>query len=118
VKTRVIAALKEQGFGILSEFDVQSTLKQKIGQDIERYEILGACNPTLAYRALGVDRDIGLLLPCNVVLREGDGEVVVSIADPEAMFTLVSDETRRGLADLPGEATRRLRGALTALGGA
>lgn len=118
VKSRVVEALKGQGFGILSEIDVQRALREKIGQDIERFEILGACNPHLAYQALSVDRSIGLLLPCNVVLREQDGEVEVSITDPEAVFNLASGETKGELADLPVEAKKRLQEALKALTGA
>jgi len=77
---RVKDAFKAQGFGTLTEIDVQSTLKEKIGEDIEPYVILGACNPHLAHRALGVSRDIGLLLPCNVVVRaHGDGVIVQAL---------------------------------------
>jgi len=116
VRTRVVQALKEQGFGILSEIDVQQALKEKINEDIERYEILGACNPQLAYRALNADRSIGLLLPCNVVLRDLGSEVEVSIADPEVMFEVAGDEAKAALTDLPGEAKKRLQKALDALG--
>ncbi len=115
VKTRVLAALKEQGFGILSEIDVQGALKEKIGEDIERYEILGACNPKLAFRALSTDRSIGLLLPCNVVLREIDGQVEVSILDPEVMFEVADSKTKTELATLPTEAKERLQAALETL---
>jgi uncharacterized protein (DUF302 family) len=83
VKSKVVQSLREEGFGILSEIDVQKALKEKLGVNIERYEILGACNPQLAHQALTVNRSIGLLLPCNVVLREAGGEVEVSILDPE-----------------------------------
>ena len=71
VKGRVVSALKEQGFGILTEIDVQKVLKEKIGVEFEPYLILGACNPGFAHQALSADRSIGLLLPCNVVLRRG-----------------------------------------------
>ena len=94
---------------------IQRALLEKVGQDVGRYEILGACNPQLAFRALTVDRNIGLLLPCNVVLREEDGGVVVSIADPEAMFAVASDEAKRDLGALPAEARARLSKALQAL---
>ncbi|MCL4732888.1 DUF302 domain-containing protein [Patescibacteria group bacterium] len=79
---RVVAALKEQGFGVLTEVDVQATLKKKLDADFRRYLILGACNPPLAYQALQTDIDVGLLLPCNVVVYEDDNASVVAILDP------------------------------------
>ncbi|MEJ2292148.1 MAG: DUF302 domain-containing protein [Deinococcales bacterium] len=115
VKERVVAALKEQGFGVLTTIDVQATLKQKLDADMERYEILGACNPPLAHAALETDREVGLLLPCNVVLRETEGGIVVSMLDPEAMFSLVEGLTAGALADLPTEAKGRLEKALEAV---
>lgn len=115
VKPRVVAALKTQGFGILTEIDVQKTLKEKIGADFEPYLILGACNPHLAHRALSAERAIGLLLPCNVVLRSLGKEVEVSILDPEAMFSIVEPETQKTLAALPQEAKTRLQAALATL---
>ncbi len=118
VKERVVAALKEQGFGVLTTIDVQSTLKQKLDADMERYEILGACNPPLAHKALSADREIGLLLPCNVVLREVDGGIRVSALDPVAMFSLVDGAAAGELADLPSEAQGRLKRALESLHGA
>ena len=76
-------ALKSEGFGILTEIDVQSTLKQKLGVDFRRYKILGACNPPLAHEALEADLEVGLMLPCNVVVYEGDdGKAVVLAIDP------------------------------------
>lgn len=115
VKPKVVAALKAQGFGILTEIDVQKTLKEKIGADFEPYLILGACNPHLAHQALSADRAIGLLLPCNVVLRSTGGAVEVSILDPEVMFNVVEPQTQKALAALPGEAKARLEAALAAL---
>ena len=115
VKERVVAALKEQGFGILTTIDVQATLKQKLDADMERYEILGACNPPLAHQALETDREIGLLLPCNVVLREAGDGVSVSMLDPEAMFSLVEGVSAGELADLPTQAKARLQKALEAV---
>jgi uncharacterized protein (DUF302 family) len=115
VKERVVAALKEQGFGVLTTIDVQATLKQKLDADMERYEILGACNPPLAYTALETDREVGLLLPCNVVVREAAGGIQVSILDPEVMFSLVEGLTAGELADLPTEAKVRLEEALEAV---
>lgn len=117
-KMRLVEALKEQGFGVLTTIDVQATLKEKLDKDMERYEILGACNPQLAHMALEADRSIGLLLPCNVVLRNRDGEVEVSILDPEAMFSVVDDVTKRHLEGLPQAAKERLGIALESLEGA
>lgn len=115
VRTRAVEALKAQGFGILSEIDVQKTLKEKLGLEYEPYLILGACNPNLARQALDTDRDIGLLLPCNVVLRQLEGEVEVSILDPEAMFSVTEEATRRQLEPLAQEARVRLSRALQTL---
>lgn len=117
VKERMVAALKEQGFGVLTEIDVKQTLKQKLGQDFRPYYILGACNPPLAHRALKADPSIGLLLPCNIVLQsEGDG-VRVSILDPEIMFAVVDPETQAKLTGLPNEVKSRLEAALESLTG-
>ena len=112
VKERVVAALKEQGFGVLTTIDVQATLKQKLDADMERYEILGACNPALAHQALETDREIGLLLPCNVVLRQAEHGVTVSMLDPEALFSLVEGVSAGELADLPTQVKARLQKAL------
>ena len=116
VKTQVVDALKAQGFGVLTEIDVQKTLKEKLGAEMEPYIILGACNPQLAHQALDADRSIGLLLPCNVVLRQGNGDVRVSILDPRTMFEVVDTQTQADLAGLPEEARRRLQAALGSLG--
>jgi len=113
-REKVSAALKAEGFGVLTEIDVKDTLKKKIDVDFRRYLILGACNPTLAYRALMVDPQIGLLLPCNVVLQESpEGGVKVSVMDPRTMFTL-SDNP--GLLPVVHEAEQRLRRVIAALG--
>jgi uncharacterized protein (DUF302 family) len=116
VKTQVVDALKAQGFGVLTEIDVQKTLKEKLGAEMEPYIILGACNPQLAHQALDADRSIGLLLPCNVVLRQEEGSVRVSILDPRAMFEVADTQTQADLAGLPEEARRRLQAALGSLG--
>jgi len=115
VRSRVTDALKAEGFGILTEIDVQKTLKEKIGAELEPYLILGACNPKLAHQALSADRSIGLLLPCNVTLRAVAGGVEVSILDPEAMFSVVDDESKAALGTLPAEAKRLLTAAVRRL---
>ena len=106
-RDRVIAALKEEGFGVLTEIDVASTLKTKINVDFRKYAILGACNPHLAHRALGAELGIGLLLPCNVCVWEENGGSVVSIAKPEAMFEIVDRPDVKPIADEAGEKLRR-----------
>jgi uncharacterized protein (DUF302 family) len=111
---RVRAALAEQGFGILTEIDVRATLQAKLGEEIEDYLILGACNPALAHRALQADRRIGLLLPCNVVVRAADGHTVVEVMDPHLMVRVTEQPALESVAD---EAAGRLRAALEALAG-
>jgi len=111
---RVRAALQEQGFGVLTEIDVRATLKEKLGEDMEPFLILGACNPALAHRALDVDRRIGLLLPCNVVVRAEGAAAVVEALDPQIMVGLTG---QAGLAPVADEAGARLGAALAALGG-
>jgi len=115
VKPRVLEALKTQGFGVLTEIDVQKTLQQKLGVDFKPYLILGACNPRFAYRALSVDEEIGLLLPCNVVLKQERDGVEVSIQDPEVMFSVVDDETKKTMLGFPQEVKRALQSVLEAL---
>ncbi|MFE7278633.1 DUF302 domain-containing protein [Streptomyces sp. NPDC057623] len=109
---RVRDALSAQGFGILTEIDVTATLKAKLDHDMEDYVILGACNPPLAHRALETDRSIGLLLPCNVVVRADGERTAVQVLDPNTMVTLTELDALRPVAE---EATRRLDAALASL---
>jgi uncharacterized protein (DUF302 family) len=91
---KVTGALKEEGFGVLTEIDVQDTLKKKIDVDFKKYKILGACNPHFAYRALQKEDKIGLMLPCNVVVEESDGgQVEVSVIDPVVSMKGVENES-------------------------
>jgi uncharacterized protein (DUF302 family) len=115
VRQRVADALRSEGFGILTEIDAQRTLKEKLGAEMDPYLILGACNPQLANRALVADPSLGLMLPCNVVLREIGPEVEVSIMDPVVMFEIASPAAREALSALPAEARGRLRSALDAI---
>ena len=108
-RSRITDALKQQGFGILTEIDVTATLKAKLNLEFRRYVILGACNPQLAHRALEAELGIGLLLPCNVCVWEDDGGSVVSIARPDAMFDIVKNGALQAVAR---EAGQRLRLAL------
>ena len=109
---RVREALKAQGFGVLTEIDMRATLRDKLGQDMEDYLILGACNPPLAQQALGVDASIGLLLPCNVVVRAEAGQTLVEALDPQTMVAITGQP---GLGPVADEAARRLRAALDSL---
>ena len=109
---RVTAALMEQGFGVLTEIDVRATLKKKLDADFRRYVILGACNPPLAHQALQAETEIGLLLPCNVIVYEADGGSVVSIVDPLSMLGVVESPALEPVAD---EARSRLRKVADAL---
>ena len=110
---KVIAALKTQGFGVLTEIDVQATLKKKLDVNFRRYVILGACTPTLAYRALTESLDMGLLLPCNVVVYEDDGGSVVAAQDPIVMLQVIDNPT---LVTIAQEARARLAQAIDELG--
>jgi len=109
---RTREALKAQGFGVLTKIDVKATMKAKLDKDTEQYVILGACNPPLAYRALEADRAIGLLLPCNVVVREAEDGTVVEAMDPEAAMNITKDESIAGVAR---EAKAKLEAALNSL---
>lgn len=109
---RVKEAFKEHGFGTLTEIDVKATLKEKLGEDMESYIILGMCSPDLAHQALDVEREIGLLLPCNVVVRANGDSTLVQALDPHVM---VSVPERQELQPVAQQATRQIQGALDSL---
>lgn len=109
---RVEKALGERGFGILTEIDVKSTLKKKLGEEFKKYVILGACNPELAHRALGTDDNVGLLLPCNVVVAETEGGSEAAYVRPHAMLSVADNPDLAPVAD---DAEDRLREAFEAL---
>ena len=113
---RVRDALAAEGFGVLTEIDVKATLQKKLGVDFKPYIILGACNPSLAHRALSAERSIGLLLPCNLIVYAGDrsGESVVAAVDPEVSLSRVRNEA---LAPLAADVKARLRHVLDAVAG-
>ncbi len=112
---RTVEALKAEGFGVLTEIDVKETLKKKIGADFRPYKILGACNPPLAYRALQAAPEVGLLLPCNVVVSQVDeGTTDVSLVDPVAMLGVVQYASLQPVAE---EAAARLSRVAAALQG-
>jgi len=115
---RATQALADQGFGVLTTIDVKATLKEKLGENMEDYLILGACHPALAHRALGVDRQIGQLLPCNVVVRtdpanQGD-TVIVEAMDPQIMVQVTGQAG--ALQEIADEAAAKLQAAISAVG--
>lgn len=108
------SALQEQGFGVLTEIDIQAKLKEKLGVDFRRYAILGACNPPLAYKALQAELEIGLLLPCNVIVYEiDDRSSAVAAIDPDSMIAVVGDNS--AMQQVARDARSRLKKALAAL---
>lgn len=108
----VTEALKSEGFGVLTTIDVQRTLHEKLGAEMEPYTILGACNPSLAHRALSADREIGLLLPCNVVVRTTETGSRVDIVDPQAMMGIVGNDA---LNEVASEARQKLQSVVERL---
>lgn len=115
-KTREV--LKDKGFGVLTEIDMQATLKAKLGEDMERYLILGACNPPLAHRAVTAEKRIGVLLPCNVVVREDTehpGTVLVEAMNPELMAQVLDNPAVAPIAD---EVSEKIRNVIDTLAGA
>ena len=113
--TRTREALAGQGFGVLTEIDMKATLKAKLDQDMENYLILGACNPPLAHRAVDIDRQIGLLLPCNVVVRtdpDDDTRVLVEAMNPQLLVQVTEEPALQDVAD---EVTAKLRAAIDSL---
>ena len=112
---RTREALAQQGFGVLTEIDVKATLKVKLGKDMEDYLILGACNPSLAHRAINLDRQIGLLLPCNVVVRadpNDNNSIIVEGMNPQVLFDVTGEAQ---LAQLAEEVTDKLQAAIDSL---
>ncbi len=109
---KVTEELKKEGFGVLTTIDMKETLKKKIDVDIPRYTILGACNPQFANKALQIEKEIGLLLPCNVLVYEQNGSVIVSAFDPSAMDKIVSNPAIQPLSE---EVQQRLLRVVEAL---
>ncbi len=110
---KVTAALKEEGFGVLTEIDIKATMKEKLDVDMYNYKILGACNPQFAYKALQAEDKIGTMLPCNVIVQEKvAGSVEVSAVDPTSSMQAIENES---LADIAGEVREKLRKVISSL---
>ena len=110
---KVTVALKDQGFGIISDIDIQATMKKKLDKDIRPYRILGACNPQFAYQALQIEDKIGTMLPCNVIVQEGqNGKIEVAAVDPEQSMQAVNSKE---LGKIAGEVQARLRQVIESL---
>jgi len=113
VRERIIAALKAEGFGTVSEIDLKKTFAEKLGEEFRSYTILGACNPVLAKRAVEAMPEVGLLLPCNITVSEESGGILVTAVNPEAMMAAAGPNA--SLRELAEEATPRLKRAIAAL---
>jgi len=109
---KVTAELKKEGFGVLTSIDVKDTLKQKINVDFKKYTILGACNPPIAHKALQEEEELGLLLPCNVIVYEKEGKTCVSIFDPMVMTWIIENDNMKPIAT---EVQKRLQRVLNAI---
>jgi len=109
---KVTAELKKEGFGVLTSIDVKETLKQKINVDFKKYTILGACNPPIAHKALQEEEEIGLLLPCNVIVYEKDGKTRVSIFDPMVMTWIMENDQMKPIATEVQEKLQRVLAAM------
>ena len=113
VLSKVIEKLKDEGFGVLTEIDVANTLKQKLGVEMKRYRILGACNPGLAHKALSVEAKIGVMLPCNVIVQEmADGVVDVAAIDPRTAMRQIGNPALAEISDVVAERLSRVVGAI------
>ena len=113
VVSKVIEKLKDEGFGVLTEIDVANTLKQKLGVEMKRYRILGACNPGLAHKALSVEDKIGVMLPCNVIVQEmADGVVDVAAIDPRMAMRQIGNPALAEISDVVAERLSRVVGAI------
>ncbi len=109
---RIKSALKDEGFGVLTEIDIKAKFKEKLDKDFGEYVILGACNPGFAFQSLGIEMDLGLLLPCNAVVYERNGKIVIGMIDAEKMLGLTG---RSELADMAKEVNSRLERALASV---
>ncbi len=109
---KITVELKKEGFGILTEIDVKETLKKKLDIEFKKYKILGACNPPIAHKALKIEEELGLLLPCNVIVYEKDDKSVVSVFNPMIMIDFVKKE---GMKEIAGQVKEKLQRALAAV---
>ncbi len=112
VDARTRAALADKGFGVLTEIDVKATMKKKIDKDMAGYRILGACNPNMAWKAIGLEPKVGAMLPCNVILREVEGGIEVSAIDPVASMSAIDNDELKAVA---GEVREMLREAVASI---